>query len=404
MATIKLVYQTHKKTADGNAPIYLRITENRMSSNIATGVKIPEKDWNKDRQEVRKTHPEYVVLNDELTRQKAKATSTSIKVRQRARGRQSAAAVKQELIGKGGGSVLAYAENYSAHRAATNHYSDARNILVVIKKLRAFIKRDDLAFEEIDRAFLRRFNEHLLKKYNNNQNTRAKNLQMLRRVIRQAIDDGLLAAADDPFLNFRLPTTSVSKERLSIEKIRALESLELSSEPQLAVVRDAFLASFYMAGIRFGDLCALKWENVPEGRLVYTMMKTGTKMDLKICPQALEILKRYTPDSPVRKAFVFPLLDSGRDFSDSNFLRRGISSKNVVVNRHLKTLAERIDTPINLTFHIARHSFADYARIHGKDLYALMNVMGHSKLVTTQAYLAAFDREAEDGLMKGLFG
>ena len=78
-------------------------------------------------------------------------------------------------------------------------------------------------------------------------------------------------------------------------------------------------------------------------------------------------------------------------------------SENVVVNRLLKTLAEKIETKVNVSFHVARHSFADYARRNTKDLYAISKALGHTKLQTTQTYLKSFDEDAVDEMMEGLF-
>ena len=191
MATIKLVWRSDKVSKNGTAPIYLRITESRKSRFLSTRISIAGKEWNKDREEVRKSHPDYAVLNDELTRLKSKATTTAISVRHRTRGNGSAAAVKQELVGNGGGSLLTYAEAYADRQAETDHFWDARNIRSMIKKLRSFVRDDDLSFAMVDRAFLKRFESYMQTKHGNAQNTRAKNLQMLRRIITHAVQDGL---------------------------------------------------------------------------------------------------------------------------------------------------------------------------------------------------------------------
>jgi site-specific recombinase XerD len=84
-------------------------------------------------------------------------------------------------------------------------------------------------------------------------------------------------------------------------------------------------------------------------------------------------------------------------------IRRRISSKNALVNKHLKTLAEMIETDIALSFHVSRHSFADYARASGVDLYAISKALGHSNLKVTETYLKSFDHDAVDAAMDGLF-
>lgn len=68
-----------------------------------------------------------------------------------------------------------------------------------------------------------------------------------------------------------------------------------------------FLFSFYTAGIRFSDIYRLKWENIVENEIVYTMHKSkaraGAKRTLPLVPKAISIVARYKGRDPL---FVFP--------------------------------------------------------------------------------------------------
>ena len=66
MATLKYIIRPGKVRANGEAPIYLRITQSRKSRFMSTGVYLQERDWNPERQQVRKSHPLAVKLNDHL--------------------------------------------------------------------------------------------------------------------------------------------------------------------------------------------------------------------------------------------------------------------------------------------------------------------------------------------------
>lgn len=56
-----------------------------------------------------------------------------------------------------------------------------------------------------------------------------------------------------------------------------------------------------------------------------------------------------------------------------------------------------------LSFHVARHSFADFARRQSGDLYAVSKALGHTSLQVTQNYLRSFDKDAVDKLAKSLW-
>ena len=403
MATLKLVLRESKKRADGTAPVYLRITQDRKTRYISTGIAVAPSKWNEAKEEVRKSHPQSVVFNDELKRQKAEAQKEALDLKRNGGRKASALAIKKAVKGQGIADFFPFAEKYAAEWEAKGKYWEWRKVNVLIKKLADFHGSRDLDFSEIDHNFLIRFERYMRGKLKNKTNTISKNLQILHRIMKRAIQERLTPVGENPFLYYTIKSAPTTKEKLSLAEIHALEKLDLSNDPALALTRDAFLFSFYCAGVRFGDLCRLKWKNAVGGRLTYMMAKTGTPKSVKIPGPAEQILARYRSKADGPDSLIFPILDTGLDYSDPVFVRKRISSKNVVVNRNLKTLAERIETKVNLSFHVSRHSFADYARTSGKDLYAISKALGHSKLQTTQVYLKSFDEEAVDDMMDGLF-
>ena len=56
-ATVKLVLRKHKRKADGTAPVWLRITANRKSRYLSTGIYLEPRHWNETKQRVRAAHP-----------------------------------------------------------------------------------------------------------------------------------------------------------------------------------------------------------------------------------------------------------------------------------------------------------------------------------------------------------
>ena len=90
---------------------------------------------------------------------------------------------------------------------------------------------------------------------------------------------------------------------------------------------------------------------------------------------------------------------------DGVYLRKRIASRNTTANAALKRLASLAGIePDGLSTHVARHSFADYARRQTGDLYAISKSLGHGNLSTTETYLRSFDRDAVDGLATRLWG
>ena len=225
---------------------------------------------------------------------------------------------------------------------------------------------------------------------------------------KEAIRDGEIQPADDPFLVYQKPKgRRVERRKLplaDVEKLAALGPDDGVAEGSVeALARDAFAFSFYAGGMRFGDVCRLKAADVQGGRATYRMLKTGTPMGVPLPPPAVEVAGRYTEGAGTRGGFLFPLLKAG-DERDGVHLRKRISSRNAQINAALKRLAAKSELdPAGLSFHVARHSFADHARTKSGDLYAISKSLGHGNLQTTEQYLKSFDRDAVDSLADTLW-
>lgn len=80
-----------------------------------------------------------------------------------------------------------------------------------------------------------------------------------------------------------------------------------------------------------------------------------------------------------------------------------ISSKNAYINKNLKTVAEMAGIKKKVSMHIARHTFARIAKLQGIDNALLKNMLGHSKLETTERYMGEFDTLETDRAMAKIF-
>ena len=215
--------------------------------------------------------------------------------------------------------------------------------------------------------------------------------------------DGVIKPEQDPFLTYERPGgKKPDRRKLSLEEISQLEVAELEAGAWHRYARDAWVFSFYAGGMRFGDMCCLKVESVQNGRVEYRMLKTGTLVSVPLPERARQIL-RPSVEGKEPGDFVFPFLRRGDD-ADPVRLRRRISSKNALANRYVKLAAERAGIePDGLSMHVARHSYADFARSKSGNLYAISKTLGHSSLQITQAYLKSFDQDAVDQLADELW-
>ena len=268
-----------------------------------------------------------------------------------------------------------------------------RRTKTIINKLKQHSPK--LKFNDIDISFIHRY-ELYLKSLGNSVNTIKLNLSVIRTIYRAAIKSGIVTQLHDPFIHYKFKLETSQKEKLSEPQIGALKDLDLKKDSWLWHTRNYFLASYYMAGMRFADVCMLTTKNIQDNRIRYIMSKTGRRVSLPISDGLKAILEKYDAFNKTPGDYLLPLLHRGRDYSTPAKLSGGIASKNTIVNKNLKILADIIGFDGKLTFHIARHSFADISRKKGVNVYDISKLLGHSSISITEQYLRSIDPETFD--------
>jgi integrase len=202
-------------------------------------------------------------------------------------------------------------------------------------------------------------------------------LMPLRVIYRRAIEDGLVALS--PCERLRLPRVEGRRERIAgADEARLL--LAALPLPDRALYSTAFFA-----GLRLGELRALRWRDVELARnrihVERSLDGTGATIDTKTRAgeRIVPILTGELRDvlSEHRKAsrgepgdFVFVGSSPARPVSAS------------AVYRRVRTAWRRADlSPINL--HEARHTFASTAIAAGVNAKAIATYMGHSSIQVT---------------------
>lgn len=395
--SVKLVLRASQQRDDGTCPIYVRLIRDRRVRFLSTGIRIEPRFWDARRQRVRKSHPLAPVLNRRLENIKLQAQAALLE-------EGSADAAKAALKGAGHRLLLELGRQHARALLEAGKYWTHVQQRSMLQKLEAW--RPSARLQDVTPAFVEDF-KRWMERRGKAPATVRKNLQALRRVLRYAMLQGLMDAGKDPFLSVRLPSEPVPyRRRLSWEEVEALARLELPPPPAaITRARDAFLLAFFLGGMRFGDLARLRVDDFqgldgPDPWVRYRMAKTGRWVELPVPERAVEIIARW--EGPWRPQ-VFPFLRP-HELGDPVRERQRIASMNATTNELLKKVARMagLERPEEISFHCARHSFADLARKAG-DLYAVSRALGHSALRVTQNYLASFDREAVQELAARLW-
>ena len=102
--------------------------------------------------------------------------------------------------------------------------------------------------------------------------------------------------------------------------------------------------------------------------------------------------------------FLFPILKN-EHFEDIIFNQNTklslyhynqLSSKTALYNKNLKRLQKACDIQINLTSHIAQHTYTDMMLSENADVYDISKSLGHTNITTTEHYLKDYSEERVD--------
>jgi len=66
MASIKVLLDTRRAKQDHTYPVILRVINNGKSTSVSVGIYLLEKDWDEDKRQVRKSHPNAQLLNHKI--------------------------------------------------------------------------------------------------------------------------------------------------------------------------------------------------------------------------------------------------------------------------------------------------------------------------------------------------
>jgi site-specific recombinase XerD len=389
----------HKAKQNGDHALFLRITENRKIKRVYIGFDIPKKDWNPKKKEVRRSYPLYGQINNRIEELKAQALTIKAEVKG------ATAAVLVDHL-KGQASTLFFPFAYSFIEKQS--YNTGRNVRTEVNKFRQWVGDEKLAFTDITTATLFTYHEWLIKSNGNSLNTANKGLSKLRTVIGRAIEEGLLKRQENPFIGFKMTEARPERIRLTEHELQAFSAVDLPEGSLIWHTRNYWLFAFYTAGVRFSDVACMKWKNINAGRLSYVMRKTQHVIQqnhtIPLPRQAEEILTHYRTVDAKPEDYLFPILNGQRVYDTEAELLKEISRKNALVNKYLKTICLKAGIAKDVSFHSARHTFADLGRRKIKDVYAISKLLRHSKINITEKYINDFDTEITDQALTSLFG
>lgn len=243
-------------------------------------------------------------------------------------------------------------------------------------------KVSDIDVRKINHEFVTSF-EFYLKSVCNCQNGAVKHIKNLKKIIKICIANQWIDR--DPYLNYKIKIKEVERVVLTQDEIDCMINKHFSID-RLNQVKDIFVFSCY-TGLAYSDVKKLTKKNIcigvdGEKWIFVNRTKTDTRSSIPLLPISTGIIEKYK-DHPQaeNQERLLPVLSNQK------------------MNAYLKEIADICGINKELTFHIARHTFATTVTLtNGVPIESVSKMLGHKDLKTTQHYAKILDKKIGDDM------
>ncbi len=390
--TLHIYAKTTKANASGQLPIYIRLTVDGQRFEFSSKKFIEKSKWSPELSKMRGNSEEARTLNNYLDSMKSKVFD-----------------VQMELIHKNEELSL---ENFKSRILGThqrermiipiyqNHndkiedligngyaYGTLERFKISLKHLKEFIQWkynvSDISINKIDFAFITEFEFYLRSVKKCNNNTAVKYVRNFRKIIKICIDNEWLDK--NPCSRYEGKMKEVERDFLTEEELNRIYNKRFTSE-RLNLVKDIFIFSCY-TGLAYVDVKGLKKDHIAIGIdgekwIFKNRQKTDTKSKIPVLPIAQEIIEKYANHPKcLNEDSILPILTNQK------------------MNAYLKEVGDLCNISKEITFHMARHTFATSITLtNGVPIETVSKMLGHKNIQTTQHYAKILDKKVSEDM------
>ena len=393
-ATISILFylKRAKANAQGLAPIFQRITINGRRLDNSTGKFVDPSKWHPEMSKMRGNSEEARLINGHLDNLRTKIliaekelnkkdipvnleTLKNMMLGTKERQRLLVPIFEEhnnkikELLG------IEYAPGtYERYQTSLKHTKDFLNWKYSIS---------DIDITKIDHAFITDYEFYLRSVRKCANNTAVKYIKNFNKIIKLCLANDWLDK--NPFANYKSKVKEGERVYLSEGEIQNIINKDFKTE-RLSLVRDIFLFSCF-TGLAYIDVKNLTKSHISIGidgdKWIFThRQKTESASKIPVLPVTQMIIDKYA-DHPqaINEEKLLPILSNQK------------------MNAYLKEIAAVCEIEKELTFHIARHTFATTVTLtNGVPIESVSKMLGHKNLRTTQHYAKVLDKKVSEDM------
>jgi site-specific recombinase XerD len=392
--TVSVLFYIKRSKANnhGACPIYLRVTINSQRFEFSSKKFIEPEKWSNDTAKAKGTTEEARTINNHLDKLKAKVVDAEKRLYKKEI-ELSVENLRNELLGtKDSARMLVpifQDHNNKIKELVGKEYAPGTleryttSLKHTIEFLQWKYKISDIDITKIDHAFVTDYEFFLRSVRNCANNTAVKYLKNFNKIIKICLANDWIEK--NPFSNYKSKVKEVERVFLTQEEIQEIINKDLQNE-RLSIVRDIFVFSCF-TGLAYIDVKNLTKSHISLGidgnKWIFThRQKTESASKIPILPVTQMIIDKY---------------DNHPQSNNTEKLLPILSNQKM--NAYLKEIATVCKIDKELTFHIARHTFATAVTLtNGVPIESVSKMLGHKNIRTTQHYAKILDKKVSEDM------
>jgi integrase len=380
-------------------PIYARVTFHGKSITLSTGKYITQERWNftdklrrifkQDKERAMKEALDLFALKieklyNQLEREGEIVTVQEFKSLLLGKSKKSKTPELIDIINKHNEHFAKLVNLGERSKASLQKYERVKDLIKLYNT--KYYGSENVSIDKINGAYIYNFESYLKfeseykGKLGIKNNSLVKYFKNLKTICNYAIKMDLITK--NPFNKYNGKIQITEASFLTHEELLKIEQKVFSIE-RLERVKDVFLFSCY-TGYAPIDALKLTRDNIIQDAnkelwIKTNRQKTGTRANVPLLPPALRIINKY-------------------QFSESGLIPKISNQK---MNAYLKEIADIIELNKNLTWYVARHTFATTVTLgNGIKIENVSAMLGHTTIRQTQHYAKVLDSSVGDDMKK----
>lgn len=390
--TLHFYAKSTKMNAVGKLPIYVRLTVNGQRLEFSSKKFIEKSKWSPEMTKMKGQSEEARSVNSYLDMIRSKVLGAELELLHK----------NEDITIENFQAILL--DKNKANRMLVSIFQDHNNKMkellgkqyapgtlqrfeVTLNHLKNFLnwkyKVTDIRIDKIDFALITDFEFYLRSIKNCANNTAVKYVRNFRKIINICLNNDWIEK--NPFSKYEGKVYEVDKEFLTEEEINKIYNKNITNT-RLEQVRDIFIFCCF-TGLAYIDVQQLRKDHLGIGIdgnkwIFKNRQKTDTRSKIPLLPVAEELIEKYaTHPKCNNEDRLLPVLSNQK------------------MNSYLKEIGDICGIQKEITFHMARHTFATSVTLsNGVPIESVSKMLGHKSLRTTQHYAKIVDKRVSDDM------